>query len=70
MPGGKRVSVCNDCGGYERCIECGKVWENLHYEKGERPCHACEVEAEVRALAAQRGISIAQAWKLCGGKPT
>lgn len=68
MPGGKRVTVCNPCGGYENCIRCGKVWENIYHDTGSRECYECEDKEAVRNLMTERGITEAQAWKLIGGK--
>jgi hypothetical protein len=35
-----QVTCCNDCGGYETCPECGKLWENLYQVKN-APCFEC-----------------------------
>jgi hypothetical protein len=33
-PKNGRVCVCNHCGGYEHCPQCGQLWENLHRPVG------------------------------------
>lgn len=66
--GDRTQTVCNPCGGYERCIRCGKPWENLHFETGERECYDCENNDAVKGLIAKKGITEDKAWELIGGR--